>query len=273
MKNYLFIVVILFNCVYCVFGQSFLNDFGARSKGMANATMVDEWSIFNNVGGISGVEDGLVFFGYDKYSGLEGFDKVAAGIIHPLKNGSVGISLFNFGDELFSESTASFAYGNKIGFVRLGAKLSYYQMRIDEFGTTGAAYFDIGGIVELLPKLTFGAFISNFTLSKLNNAEKSELPVVMKVGFSYKPVDKLSIIIDIYKDIQYSPIVKVGLEYVVVRKLFLRTGINSNPFKSYFGIGLSLNRFQVDYAVSNHDVLGFSHQANVSFKFIKKSEM
>ena len=275
MRFFLFVAIITLISDDYTFGQSYLSEFGARSKGMANAntTIADEWSIFNNVAGISGVDDGLVFFGYDKYSGLEGFDKVAAGVIHPFKNGNIGFSLFNFGDDLYSESSASLAYGNKIGFVRLGAKLSYYQMQIDEFGTAGALFFDIGGIVELIPKLTFGAFISNFTLSKLQNAEKSELPVIMKAGFAYHPTDKVNINVDLYKDIQYSPLIKVGLEYVVVRNLYLRTGVNTNPFKSFFGIGLKLGRFHIDYAISNHDLLGFSHQANVSFKYFKRSEL
>ena len=249
-------------------------EFGARSKGLGNSNSIltDEWSIFNNVGGISGVENGVVFFGYDTNTNIEGFDIVAAGAIQPLKFGSIGMSVFKFGDELFSEQSVSVAYGNKVGFVRLGFKLSYYQMRIDEFGTAGSLYFDIGGIIELLPKLNFGAYISNFTLSKLSNPERSELPVVMKLGLLYTPVNKVRLNLDIYKDVAYKPIVRAGLEYVIIEKFYLRTGLNTDPFTSYFGGGILLDRFKIDYALGNNDFLGVSHQAAISFIFLKKNE-
>jgi len=83
------------NLVYGYSQMSFY-EFGARSKGVgnSNSTLSDEWSIFNNVGGISGVDGSVVFFGYDHYGEIEGFDRVAAGLIHPFSFGNVGISLF-----------------------------------------------------------------------------------------------------------------------------------------------------------------------------------
>lgn len=249
-------------------------EFGARSKGLgnSNSTLTDEWSIFNNPGGISGVKSGVVFFGYDRVQSIEGFDKVAAGVIQPFKFGNVGLGFFKFGDELYSEQSVSLDYGNKVGFVSLGFRANYYQMHIDQYGTAGTLSFDIGGIVELIPKVNFGAYISNFTLAKLSNPEHSELPVVMKLGFVYMPVNELKLYMDIYKDIAYKPIVRVALEYVIVEKFYLRTGINTDPFASHFGGGILLNRFKIDYAFSNNDFLGLTHQATVSFIFHKIDE-
>ena len=184
----------------------------------------------------------------------------------------MGISIHKFGDELYSEQVISSAIGNKIGFVRLGLKVSYYQMRIEDFGTAGCVFFNFGGIVELIPQFTFGAFISNFTSSRLNDVDQSELPVVMKVGFSYRPVDNLKLNLDLYKDANYEAIVKAGIEYVIVEKLFLRSGVNTKPFKSFFGFGVLLDPFKIDYAFSNNDFLGLSHQFSVSFSYQKSRE-
>ena len=266
---------LFFNFIpFYIFSQTIQIDMGARSKGIgnSNSNIADEWSIFNNVGGLSGVENGLVFFGYDRYFGIDGFDKIAAGAIHPFKFGNVGVSVYRFGDELYNEQVVSAAFGNKVGFVRLGFKANYYQMSIDEFGTTGSLFFDFGGIVELIPKLSFGAFISNFTLSKLNNSEKTRLPVIMKAGLSYKPAKEVSLNLDLYKNVDYKPIVKAGIEYIIVKKFFLRTGINTNPFKSFFGAGLHLNRFKIDYAICTHEFLGSSHQATVSYNYQNRNE-
>ncbi len=247
---------------------------GARAKGLGNSstTLYDGWSIFNNVGGISGVENGTAFFGFDKYAAVEGFDKIAAGVIHPFSFGNVGVSVYRFGDESFNEQITSAAFGNQMGFVRLGFKASYYQMSIDEFGKTGCVYFDLGGIVELIPKLSFGTYISNFTVSKLNNVERSKLPVVMKVGLAYTPVEQLRWNIDLVKDVDYDAALKTGIEYVFLEKFALRTGLNTGPFKSYFGAGLYLKRFQIDYAVGTNQPLGTSHQLSVSYHYQKGDE-
>jgi len=254
--------------------QLSFTEFGARSKGLGNSNtaLADDWSLFNNVGGISGAKDGVVLFGYQIIPNLEGFNVVAAGVNQPFKFGNIGMSVLKFGDELYSEQALSIAYGNKIGFVRLGFRANYNQLRIDEIGSTGAVSFDIGGIVEMLPKVTFGAFISNITMSKLDNAEGSELPVVMKLGMVYHPNEDLALYLDLYKDILHKPVYKVGLEYLVADRLFLRTGVNTEPFASYFGGGILLNRFKIDYAVSNNDFLGVSHQAAISFVFFKSDE-
>lgn len=259
---------------FSTIAQNVQHDVGSRSAGIgnSNSTVADEWSIFNNVGGISGVEKGVVFFGYSKYFEIDGFDNVAAGAIHPFKFGNVGVSLFRFGDKLYNEQVVSAAFGNKIGFVRLGGRVNYYQMRIDEFGSAGSLFFDLGGIVELIPNLSFGAFISNFTLSKLSNSDHTDMPVIMKVGISYQPKSKISLNMDIFKDIDFEPVVKLGIEYMIVDKVYLRTGLNTNPFKGFFGAGILLDRFQIDYAIGTHQFLGASHQCTVAYNYHIKNE-
>lgn len=257
-----------------LYSQSIQIEMGSRSEGLgnSNSNLADEWSIFNNVGGISGVENGVVFFGYKRYFEIEGFDQIAVGVIQPSKIGNFGVSVYKFGDELYNEQIASAAFGNKIGFVRLGFRANYYQISIEDFGTVGTFFFDFGGIVELFPKLSFGAYISNFTLSKLENSEKTLLPVFMKTGFSYKPTKSLSLNLDLYKDVDFDPIVKAGIEYIIVKKFYLRTGINANPYKSFFGAGFHLKRFRIDYAISTHQFLGNSHQASISFNYQNRDE-
>jgi hypothetical protein len=271
--RFLFLTRIVLAYLFCDFsplaGQSLDDDFGARSQSMghANATLADEWSLFNNVGGISDVEKGSVFFGYHRFFDIDGFDKVALGIVQPFEFGSVGLSAFRFGDALYSEQMLSTAFGNKIGFVRLGLRASYYQLRIDDFGTSSAFMFDLGGIVELIPNVSFGAYISNFTVSTLNNMDQSKLPVSMKAGISYQPTQDIMLNLDIHKDVDFDPEIRAGLEYRIIEKVFVRTGINSNPFKAYFGGGLKFGRFKVDYAVTSHQYLGIAHQASVVFAY------
>jgi len=75
--------------------------------------------------------------------------------------------------------------------------------------------------------------------------------------------------IDLNKDVDYEPILKAGIEYLVSGKLYLRTGMNTNPFKGFFGVGILPGRFKIDYAIGTHQFLGNSHQASVSFNYLK----
>lgn len=160
-------------------------------------------------------------FGYDRFFNIEGSDRVAVTLIQPIKIGSIGFSAYHFGDDLYSEQMISAAFANKIGFVLLGIRANYYQMRIDEFGTSSAVFINFGGIVELIPELSFGAHISNLSVSKLNNSEQTRLPVIMKVGVSYEPTDEIFLSFDLYKDVNFDPNLSIGLEYQIIDNIYL----------------------------------------------------
>lgn len=264
----LFCCIKIFTCSK-VYAQLLRGEMGARSQGLgnANSTLQDEWSIFNNVGGIAGIENGTIFFGYDRFFDIEGFDRVATGWIHPIRYGNIGVSVQRFGDDLYSEQILGGAYGNRIGFVSLGIKVNYFQMRIEDFGTANSVFLDFGGTVEMIQDLTFGAFIGNFTASVLNNAERTPLPVSMKLGISYTPTSDILFNLDLYKELEFDPSIRAGLEYNVSGNFYIRTGFNSNPIKFFFGAGIELKRFCIDYAVATHQFLGVSHQASVSFRY------
>jgi len=110
--------------------------------GNANTTLTDTWSVFNNVAGISAIAQATAIFGYNQYFDIEGFDIVAAGVVQPISIGTLGISATRFGDKLYNEQMYSLGYSNKIGFVRLGVRANYYQMRISEYGTAHGFLMD-----------------------------------------------------------------------------------------------------------------------------------
>ncbi len=261
--------------VYSIFitinlgAQSIDGGFGARSKalGDASTTITDTWAIFNNVGGISGVKKGSVGFGFNHYFDVDGFNSVAVGMVQPTRYGSIGVSALRFGDDLYNEQLYSMGFGNKIGFVRLGFRANYYQIHVAEYGTANGFLMDFGGIVELTPQWSFGASVSNFTASSLSDLDNAALPVVMKVGISYMPNEKVTLLADLVKDVEFDPEIRAGLEYWINHKLALRTGLNSHPFSGFAGFGLKLKQFEVDYAVCSHQFLGFNHQLSVNFQY------
>lgn len=246
---------------------------GGRALGLANAavTLTDGWSLFNNPGGIAGVDRKHILFAYDNRYGMPGMQSLAAGFIYPSDYGNFGVSIHRSGDDLYSEHVAGLAYAHKISRVQLGIKVNYVQVQVADVGARRTLALEFGGIAEITPQLFFGAHIYNFNQAKLADYQDERIATVMKAGISYKPFSKLLLAIETEKDVDFPAIVKAGIEYEIVKNLHVRTGISSKPFVNYFGIGFSPKRLQFDYAVRTHPVLGLSHHLSLGFRFEKKS--
>ncbi len=252
--NSLFLVL----TINCLSAQNY-NPSGARAAGMGNAvvTVSDEWSCFQNIAGLANQKKITSGLWYKTDYALRACRESSAHLVGPLLKGGLGISVYRYGNEVYSVNRISLGYAHKISFVSLGIKLNYVQVAMQDLGVGKTITIDFGGIAELIPsKLFFGA-----TLNNLNQAiiKKELLPVTMKVGISYRPTKNVMLNTEVEKDLIYKPTIKVGLEYVILKKISLRTGINTHPFVNFFGVGFQTSIFQLDYALSKHVQLGYSH--------------
>ena len=64
-----------------------------RKLTISNSNLADGWFIFNNIGGICDVENGIVLFLYSWHIGIDGFNKIVEGAIHSFKFGILCILL------------------------------------------------------------------------------------------------------------------------------------------------------------------------------------
>lgn len=251
------------------FSQAAAYHCGARSLGMGHAdqTFTDAWSVFNNVGGISGVKQTTALFSYINRYGLEGINSMAAGVVAPVGNmGNFTLNVFRFGDRIYSEQKLGFGYGNKIGFVRLGVQVHYIQVNVEGLGRSDALALEFGGIVELMKKLFFAAQIFDLHVGKPKPGMAA--PVIMQAGVSYRPMERLILnggITYSFRNLMWS----AGLEYGILKKLFFRAGIRTAPASNYFGMGFYPGRFKFDYAFSRYYKLGFMNEASVLISFSK----
>jgi len=121
-------------------------------------------------------------------------------------------------------------------------------------------------------KLLIGAHVNNPLRLTLDDETDEKLPTVMRFGLNYSPSKKISVLVEVEKDIDYSPVYKFGLEYLPVEKLALRGGFNANPFQGFFGVGLNLKNLSIDVASAFHPVLGVSPQLSLAYAFGKKNK-
>jgi len=247
---------------------------GARAYGMANASVAikDHWAIFNNVGGVAGVKQVTGQMAYHNQFGIANFQTFALGIVTPIKMGVIGLGVSKFGDNLYSEQRVGIGYSHQIKNVSLGAKINYVQVSIQDLGSQGAFAFEFGGVAQLSKEISFGAHIYNFNQGRFNTSfgDAEKIPVIMKAGFAYQPVKALLINIETEKDIDLPATFKAGMEYEMIKNIFLRTGIQTTPFNNFFGVGFTPRWFHLNYALSTNDALGVSHHLSFTYQLGKK---
>jgi hypothetical protein len=241
---------------------------GSRAFGMggASSTLSDNWA--NNAAGLGGMERGAFGVGYMmRYNiGLQDFATLYghyAGKINP--NSGIGVSVVRFGADLYNQQKVGVSYGYKREGVSVGVSANYFQIGQKDLPSISAPTFDFGAIVRLAKTFFLGAYILNFTQSKLANFQDERVPTILRIGTSYRPNDKLFVNVDAEKDIEKDHIIRAGLEYKAGKYVFVRTGVVSYPVSGYFGTGLQMNRFKIDYGLGTHPLLGLSHQVALTF--------
>jgi hypothetical protein len=259
---------ILFFTSFQILAQSIYAPVSSRVIGMGDASVTMEgfWASFQNTAGITSTENLEIGATYENKYGMPGMNYMAAGITGKLPFGSASLNVFQFGDDLYKENKISFGYATEIGIIKIGARGNYLQYQVLDFGTKGTYSIDFGGIAIITPQLVIGAQALNISQSNLDADEVTSVPTLLKLGVSYRPRAYFMLNAEIEKDILKTPMLKLGAEYSFLSKFFLRTGMNSGSFQSFYGLGFKYLSFQWDYALSNHAEMGFSHSISMHYK-------
>lgn len=241
---------------------------GAKSQSMGNlkVNLQDAWAIFNNVGGLDRIKSSQISLGVDTRYGLKELSTtgIAAGMKTDI--GTFGVGLTRFGGKLFNQQMLGLGFSQKLGIASFGVKVDWFQTQIQDFGTGNSFLLSLGGVADLGPKLQIGGAFSNINRAKISKVSSDHLSTLISMGLSYFPTSSLQVHLEAEKDISYAPNIKLGLEYGLKDWIFLRTGINSNPSKLFFGFGLNPGKFRFDYGLGQNNPLGSTH--HVSFGYI-----
>lgn len=245
---------------------------GARAGGVANTsvTLADAWSLFNNVGALTGIEQSTIMATYQNRYRIAAFNTFGAGYVKPMLNGVAGISVFRFGDDLFNEQKLGLSFSNKFGVVSLGATINYLQINMEGLGTKGILIGDFGGLATITDQLVFGAHISNINQAQLSSFTGEKIPTIMRAGLSYRPIKGLMLNTEVEKNLDFDALFKIGLEYKIMDMITVRTGIITEPFESAYGIGFTPGKIIVDYAYRSNPDIGDIHELSVSYKIKSK---
>ncbi|MFH1004436.1 MAG: hypothetical protein V1781_02925 [Bacteroidota bacterium] len=269
MSKHLFFI---FYFLFSIFRFSFAGDnspLGARSAAMANASVMfaDVWSVQNNQAGLGFMKKISTGVFYETRFMLNELATNAAAVVIPIKSGTFGVSVSNFGCSLYSENKYGLSFGKSFGKIfSAGIQMDYLTTKIsNDYENKNILAAEVGIQTKPLKNFTIGAHIFNPTRTRIAIYNDERIPTIIRFGFDYKFSEKVFIAVETEKDIDRKGNIKAGIEYCPITQFYLRAGVTNNL--SCFGIGVNFKRFQLDISSSFHSVLGISSQVGLSYEF------
>jgi len=248
---------------------------GARSLGLghANVTLSDIWASNNNQAALAQVREFGLGFAYENRFGLSELGLKNFNIAIPIKLGTFGLSVQQFGFSDYNENKFGLAYGLNVSkSVSLGVQLDYLLISIADAQTPNkdGLTAEIGILADVSKKLTLGAHIYNLPNSSLSGDVKEKIPMIIRLGLNYEFSKKLFAVVDVEKNIDLDPNLKVGIEYHPIEALFFRGGLNTYDFHFNGGLGIELKNFNLDLGFSHQTYLGYVSQISLQYTLRKK---
>lgn len=249
-----------------VFAQTETSMPGAVSRGMADALVATShpYSFFDNPAGI-GFQGTQLSSAYDTRFDLADLSTVSAAFTFAQEWGNIGMGGERFGGEFYSINKIGLGYAKKLNNVSLGVKSSVFNASFKDLSTHQTIITELGVIATMWPKLNIGIHAVNVT----GGSQKSGIPypTTFRGGIYFTPVKALGIAAETSYILNQYATVKVGLQYALKERLFIRTGVNTGLKTNHFGLGYLYQKWQFDYAVDTNSSLGLSHHVGLTMRF------
>lgn len=266
------LVTLAFLCVIFSAQSQVYPQIGARSSaiGGTGLTLNDVWSVYNNPGAFGALEKTTVGAAYTNRFLLKELSTQALAVgYHTARSGNFGLQFQQYGFSLYREMQGGFTYGRQLykGFYG-GVGVQFHRIQLAEnYGSKNTASASLGLMYAHNDNLEFAARVQNLSRSTLAEYEDERLPTTFDIGMLYRFSEKVFWTLEAEKTVIHPVNVKSGLEIHPHEVLYLRLGVNSYPFQSAFGVGLSLGNLQFDLATNWHSTLGISPTGGLTYRF------
>nr|MDQ3049071.1 hypothetical protein [Bacteroidota bacterium] len=144
---------------------------GSRSASMGNASvsLSDVWSSHHNQAGLGFMRDASAGVYYENRFLLKELGVKGLAIAVPVKVGTFGLAVSNFGYSAYSENKYSLSFAKAFGEkFSAGIALNYHTVKIAEgYGSNGTFAAEVGLQSKPLKGLTIGAHVFNPTRAKI----------------------------------------------------------------------------------------------------------
>jgi hypothetical protein len=253
--------------------QSAYDLFGsARADALGNSTtaLVSAAGVHANPAARATVPDvEATFYAREGFS-LSALRYGATHVTVPVAWGALSGGASTFGFDEYREVHLSGGYARSVQFgtarsVHLGLTARYHHTSIEGFGSAGAVGLNAGFVLTLLRSLRLGAHATNVNGGAL--VENAPLPRTLAVGLAYRALDRMRVLVDLFKDVRFPTAIRGGIEVHPIPILALRVGITTAPVRFTGGVGARLGPLRADVAAEQHQDLGWSPSASLRVRW------
>jgi len=244
---------------------------GSRQVALSHSGIAmsnDVYSIFNNPAGLAQINwrEAGIYYSPSPF-GLKELANASAAYLEPASFGAFSVGFITYGFELYRENKFALSFSKRF-FERFffGLTFQYQNLSIKNYGNSSAINLILGGLVYLENNLRLGFTATNLLRSTYGN-EKDQIPVTYASGISYDIFNKVTLNLSLEKDLDFPFTVHSGIEYLPIKYLSLRFGINTEPASFSGGVGINYSFLHLDYAFNQNPDLGISHQFGILLSF------
>ena len=247
---------------------------GARRAGLGQAyagVRGDFWQLFMNPAGMAGIDAPQAGAYFEQRYLLSDLSYGTAGFAMPFKDRHyAGLDFSGFGFGGYNEARIGLAYATTLfEKLSLGAKVNYARTSIENYGSAGAVFIDLGVSLEIIEGLSMGARVFNANQGELDSEIGEQIPTTLDLGAAYQVTDRVLFLVDVQKQVNFPTSFRGGIEYGVLDFLQVRAGVSTQPVTVNFGIGLDYKGIEFDFANSLHEYLGYTPSISLSYRFNK----
>ena len=271
-RERIFLMTIFIFSLQFSFCQGWL-PMGSRSHAQGNASVAidDIWAYHHNPANLVSVKKLGLGLSYENRFLLKELQSQGFVVALPLKAGVISFGLQSFGFKNFRTNRLGLGYSMKLAdFLSCGVQLNYHQVRLtDAYGRKDALTAELGLRADITDNWKVAFSIFNLTRTKISEFGEDRLTTLMRLGTQYTFSEKVMLVAELEKNIEFPVRFKTGIEYSPIRKLFLRGGFATQPIELSAGLGYRFKeQFQLDLGSAYHQILGWS--PNFSFTYLMK---
>ena len=271
-RDRIFLMTIFIFSLQFSFGQGWL-PMGSRSHALGNASVAidDIWAYHHNPANLVSVKKLGLGLSYENRFLLKELQSQGFVVALPLKVGVISFGLQSFGFKNFRTNRLGLGYSMKLAdFLSCGVQLNYHQVRLtDAYGRKDALTAELGLRADITDNWKVAFSIFNLTRTKISEFGEDRLTTLMRLGTQYTFSEKVMLVAELEKNIEFPVRFKTGIEYSPISKLFLRGGFATQPIEISAGLGYRFKeQFQLDLGSAYHQILGWS--PNFSFTYQMK---
>jgi len=245
---------------------------GSRSQALSDASvgLSDCWSVFGNQAGLAGINRPVIGGSFQNRFLVNELSTRTGLLVLPVQSSVFAFSLSQFGQIPFRQEKYGLAYARQIApKLKLGLQFNNYRMFLSEENRSVSSFGAELGIQYLFTEhLVFGFHVMNpyGTVIRLSSGI-FRYPSRINIGTFYRLSDLFSLSSELENDFDDHFILKTGIEYTILEKLFLRAGVSGKPYQLSAGIGFQVKRLALDLATTYNPYLGNSLSVSFQYEF------